>query len=74
MTKYVYDATNDRWVRNPGTKPVSVAAAVQRYNALQTTITPAKENVPPVQFSLVEWFIIGPMVIGLGFMIGVFWP
>ena len=74
MTKYVYDATREKWLNNPGTKPVSVAAAVQRYNALQTTTYSAKEKVPPVHFSLVEWFIIGPMVIGLGFMIGVYWP
>ena len=40
---------------------------------LNTMTTPtAKENHP--RFSLVEWFIIGPMVVGLGFMAGIMWP
>lgn len=73
MTKPIYDATSDRWINNSGNKPVSVAAAVQRQNALKTT-HPARGKRVPTSFSLVEWFIIGPMVVGLGFMIGVFWP
>ncbi len=60
-------------MKNSGAKPVSVAAAVQRHNALTTT-HPAREKPSPISFSLVEWFIIGPMVVGMGFMVGVFWP
>lgn len=39
---------------------------------------PVQRQAPPKPkrptFSLVEWFIIGPMVVGLGFMAAIMWP
>jgi hypothetical protein len=77
MTKRAYDYMSEQWIdiSDSGRKPDSVATAEQwrSYTRSQTTQHSAKENQTP-RFSLVEWFIIGPMVVGLGFMAGVFWP
>jgi hypothetical protein len=36
--------------------------------------TPTREDSPKPKLSLVEWFIVGPIVVGLGFMAGMMWP
>jgi len=70
MAKYQYDATQEQWLHgDPGVLSGSVAAADQRY----TKSTQASEGIPP-RLSLAEWLIVGPMMVGLGFLMGVYWP
>lgn len=66
---------------NSGTMPDSVRTADQSFTIWSPnshSFVPHKpktrESVPKPKLSLVEWFIIGPMVVGLGFMAGVMWP
>jgi len=64
----IYDCTDEKWIDAPRR---FVRASPS--HPLNTTPTPtAKESRP--RFSLVEWFIIGPIVVGLGFMAGIMWP
>ena len=53
-----YDYMAEKWIDDPTEK-------VERQ-------APPKPKRPT--FSLVEWFIIGPMVVGLSFMAAVMWP
>jgi hypothetical protein len=70
MAKYEYDATQEKWLHgDPGVLSGSVAAAGQRY----AKSTQVRENCVP-QLSLIDWLICGPMMVGLGFLIGVYWP
>jgi hypothetical protein len=71
MTKSKYDATNEKWldIHNSDIKSDSMAAVVQRY------AKPAQASeVDSPRFSLAEWFIIGPMMVGLGFLMGIMLP
>lgn len=82
MTKDAFDATNGRWVKNSGETSDSVATAAQWRTHSENTIPggtrtakPYKTKVNnPQTFTLVDWLFIGPMVVGLGFLVGVFWP
>ena len=68
--RHQYDYTKQAWIkRDSGAVPVSVATADQ----WQPKSTQASEG-NPTRLSLAEWLIIGPMMIGLGFLIGVYWP
>lgn len=68
--KYEYDATREQWLHgDPGVLSGSVVAADLRY----TKSTRASEVASP-RFSLAEWLIIGPMMVGLGFLMGVMLP
>jgi hypothetical protein len=70
MAKYQYDATQEQWLHgDPGVLSGSVAAADQRY----AKSTQASEGISP-RLSLAEWLIVGPMMVGLGFLMGVYWP
>lgn len=64
-----YDYTAEKWIDSP----VRVRAS-SRVHPLNSQRPATRENVSKPKFSLVEWFIIGPMVVGLGFMAGVMWP
>jgi hypothetical protein len=70
MAKYEYDATQDQWLHgDPGVLSGSVAAADQRY-AKSAQI---RESCAP-RLSLIDWLICGPIMVGLGFLMGVYWP
>ena len=64
-----YDCTDDKWI--DGKSSDVTTSALHPLNTL--TSLAARDNRSP-RLSLVEWFVIGPMVIGLGFMVGVMWP
>ena len=66
--KGIYDCTEEKWIDAPRRFVRASPSHLLNY----THTTTAKENHP--RFSLVEWFIIGPMVVGLGFMAGIMWP
>jgi hypothetical protein len=66
---------------NSGMKSDSVRAAGQFYIAkgksahyFPTLKPKTREDSPKPKLSLVEWFIVGPIVVGLGFMAGIMWP
>ena len=66
---------------NSGMKPDSVRTAGQFYIAKGksthyfSALKPkTREGSPKPKLSLVEWFIVGPIVVALGFMAGIMWP
>jgi len=70
VSRYEYDATDEQWLMgDPGVMSGSVAAADQRY----AKSTPVREGRSP-RLSLMEWLLISPLVFGLGFIMGVYWP
>lgn len=70
MAKIEYDATQEQWLHgDPGVLPGSVATAEQWH----VKSTQVRESGPP-RLSLIEWLIIGPIMVGLGFLMGVYWP
>lgn len=64
-----YDYTAEKWID----LPVRVRAS-SRVHPLSSQRPTTRERDPKPKLSLVEWFIVGPLVIGLGFMAGVMWP
>lgn len=64
-----YDYTAEKWIDSP----VQVRAS-SRVHPLNAQLPSPRESAPKPKLSLVEWFIIGPLVVGLGFMAGVMWP
>lgn len=64
-----YDYTAEKWIDSP----VRVRAS-SRAHPLNSQRPTTRERDPKPKLSLVEWFIVGPLVIGLGFMAGVMWP
>lgn len=64
-----YDYTAEKWIDSQ----VRVKAS-SRVHPLNAPLLNTREKSPKPTFSLVEWFIIGPLVIGLGFMAGIMWP
>ncbi len=70
ITRYEYDATHEQWLHgDPGVLSGSVAAADQR-----CAKSAQASEVDPLRFSLADWLIIGPMMVGLGFLMGVMLP
>lgn len=66
--KSIYDSTDEKWI--DGNRRFMRASPS---HPLNTTPTPTTKESHP-RLSLVEWFIIGPMVVGIGFMAGIMWP
>jgi hypothetical protein len=64
-----YDYMAQEWIDD---KRQSVRASEVHPPNAETT--PTREGSPKPKLSLVEWFIVGPIVVGLGFMVGIMWP
>lgn len=64
-----YDYMAQEWIDD---ERQSVRASAVLPPKAETTQT--REGSPKPKLSLVEWFIVGPIVVGLGFMAGLMWP
>ena len=64
-----YDYMAQEWIDD--TRRSVRASEVHPPNAETTT---TREGPPKPKLSLVEWFIVGPIVVALGFMAGIMWP
>jgi hypothetical protein len=64
-----YDYMSQEWIDD---ERHSVRASAGHPPNAKTTAT--REESPKPKLSLVEWFIVGPIVFGLGFMAAIMWP